>query len=320
MRIRKNSLITFLVYMVAILACIATLPAAAQRPDIEINNSVLEDYEPPPMFGNSEKPQLSRPVDPDWVPQLTRDDLREPESADENLPSAEDLLKIPRIKDGISKSSVLKKETLQKKESPRQTVSVPLPPRKVEVAAPLIDVPLPVRKPEKVVYAPKPEKKTEVKPQAIKKQEPARPSLPVLARPKQVDVPQMPAIPAGNVRKEVLYTAPPEEQENDKGFMLEFEKGAAELQDIHKNTLDVHVALIMKNNKAFKLMLSAYALPADDTMSSARRISLSRALSVRSYLIERGVDPDRIEVRAMGSDTSRKPVDRIDLVFINTGN
>jgi outer membrane protein OmpA-like peptidoglycan-associated protein len=63
------------------------------------------------------------------------------------------------------------------------------------------------------------------------------------------------------------------------------------------------------------LQVRAYATGQDGSKSSARRISLSRALAVRSYLMDNGIKPHRVNVRALGSETDRSPVDRVDLIF-----
>ena len=46
-----------------------------------------------------------------------------------------------------------------------------------------------------------------------------------------------------------------------------------------------------------------------------RRLSLSRALTVRSYLISQGVRSTRIDVRALGARASDGPADRVDLLI-----
>jgi outer membrane protein OmpA-like peptidoglycan-associated protein len=64
-----------------------------------------------------------------------------------------------------------------------------------------------------------------------------------------------------------------------------------------------------------RLQVRGYAAGEDGSKSSARRIALSRALSVRSYLMDKGVKAKRVDVRAMGSETDRNPLDRVDLIF-----
>ena len=65
---------------------------------------------------------------------------------------------------------------------------------------------------------------------------------------------------------------------------------------------------------AVVVMLIAYAQGDPDQASNARRLSLSRALAVRSFLIDQGVHSSRIEVRALGNKVTDGPPDRVDLV------
>jgi len=65
-----------------------------------------------------------------------------------------------------------------------------------------------------------------------------------------------------------------------------------------------------------RLQLKAYAGGTSETPSSARRLSLSRALAVRSFLIESGVRSTRIDVRALGRASDAGPPDRVDVVLL----
>jgi outer membrane protein OmpA-like peptidoglycan-associated protein len=66
-----------------------------------------------------------------------------------------------------------------------------------------------------------------------------------------------------------------------------------------------------------RLELKAYAGEADRTASAARRLSLSRALAVRSFLIEQGIRSTRIGVRAFGFPTDGGPSERVDVVLLS---
>ena len=57
----------------------------------------------------------------------------------------------------------------------------------------------------------------------------------------------------------------------------------------------------------------AYAAGSADDPSSARRISLARALSTRGALMTEGVPSRRITVRALGSQAGGGPPDRVDI-------
>lgn len=60
----------------------------------------------------------------------------------------------------------------------------------------------------------------------------------------------------------------------------------------------------------------AYAAGTPDDPSTARRLSLSRALAVRSALMAGGVSSSRIYVRALGAATGDETPDRADLTVM----
>ena len=80
-------------------------------------------------------------------------------------------------------------------------------------------------------------------------------------------------------------------------------------EDINK----VAKQLIQSPNQ--RVTLIAYAAAVGDQVSTARRISLSRALSVRAYLIDAGVNNLRINVQAEGDKNPGGDPDRVDLIF-----
>ncbi|MEP3247248.1 MAG: OmpA family protein [Sneathiella sp.] len=82
--------------------------------------------------------------------------------------------------------------------------------------------------------------------------------------------------------------------------------GAAEA-DLQK------IAQSLKENEG-RVQLIAYADAGSN--SAARRLSLGRALVVRSKLMELGVPNNRIEVRALGKPNDGSPADRVDLKVI----
>jgi outer membrane protein OmpA-like peptidoglycan-associated protein len=63
----------------------------------------------------------------------------------------------------------------------------------------------------------------------------------------------------------------------------------------------------------------AYAAGKPDDPSTARRLSLSRGLAVRSVLLASGVPSAQIYVRALGSTPSNGPADRVELTVAPIG-
>lgn len=97
---------------------------------------------------------------------------------------------------------------------------------------------------------------------------------------------------------------------------IPFAAGAAELPADGKGVLDKAAAQI-KNDDSARLQIVAYASGGDDSGSQARRLSLSRALAVRSYLIDQGVRSTRMDVRALGNRSSNGPADRVDILVVH---
>ncbi len=91
-----------------------------------------------------------------------------------------------------------------------------------------------------------------------------------------------------------------------------FQDGSVELSSDAKRQLST-VAKALKESATLRVQLLAYAKASSDGTSRARRLSLSRALAVRAYLIERGVRSTRMDVRALGDKIGDGPADRVDI-------
>lgn len=103
-------------------------------------------------------------------------------------------------------------------------------------------------------------------------------------------------------------------EQRDGGLRMLFSNGDATLPDGSHAALE-GVARRMEAEPQLYLQLLAYAEGTEDEASKARRLSLSRALAVRSYLMNYGVRSTRIEVRALGNKIPDGPADRVDLVI-----
>ena len=94
---------------------------------------------------------------------------------------------------------------------------------------------------------------------------------------------------------------------------IAFPADSAEIPDAVKTELDA-LAQKMASDDNIRIQLLAYASGTPETASRARRMSLSRALAVRSYLIKQGVRSTRMDVRALGNNVEGSPADRVDIV------
>lgn len=98
---------------------------------------------------------------------------------------------------------------------------------------------------------------------------------------------------------------------------IDFAAGTADLTPAGRSTLDA-IAKALTADDARRVQLVAYATGTADEANQARRVSLSRALNVRAYLIDHGVRNTRMDVRALGNrPDGNKPADRVEIVFLD---
>lgn len=73
----------------------------------------------------------------------------------------------------------------------------------------------------------------------------------------------------------------------------------------------------LAKDASLRVQLMAYADGDNDGANKARRLSLSRALAVRAYLIDNEITSTRMDVRALGNRSDDGPADRVDVVVVN---
>lgn len=93
---------------------------------------------------------------------------------------------------------------------------------------------------------------------------------------------------------------------------LPFPPGGDALTPEAARLLD-RVAARLLDRPADRVELRAFAPPTEQGEGAARRLSLARALAVRSYLLDRGVEQQRLIVYALGSQDGGNAPDRVDL-------
>jgi outer membrane protein OmpA-like peptidoglycan-associated protein len=94
---------------------------------------------------------------------------------------------------------------------------------------------------------------------------------------------------------------------------ITFPADSADIPDSVKAQLNA-LAQKMASDDNMRIQLLAYASGTSEQASRARRMSLSRALAVRSYLIQQGVRSTRMDVRALGNNVEGSPADRVDII------
>jgi len=140
---------------------------------------------------------------------------------------------------------------------------------------------------------------------------PAPPPAPVLPPPLVVPTRPPPPPPPPAI---VAPSAPGEASPRKDGLRLTFGPGAATLNPATEAAVRqlVHTA---GAPDATTYTVTAYAAETPDDTSAPRRLSLSRALAVRSILITEGVASVRIYVKALGPPPAGDtPADRVDIV------
>ena len=167
---------------------------------------------------------------------------------------------------------------------PAPKVNVPPPPSNVAVQAPPA--------PAKVIAPPAP-KVT------------APPAAQIVPPPAQKAAPPRVASLPPNV--------PPAVASKNGGLVsVNFAKGATELPPGIAPFLSDFVKK-MKADKSMRLQLKGYAGGVKGSASQARRVSLFRALSVRTYLMKQGVRSTRMDVRALGKKVGKGMPNRVDI-------
>lgn len=314
--------------LAALLGFAATQPAAAQYyntvgradPSVIVDNSVLDQLGPPANIGNApppdgltKTPSARRPTSYGGATGVggaygTLD--KPPTSRLVAVPSMPGR-PVPKIGGGAPRSSATPPAT------PRVAPAAAAPPAAAPpAAAPVAAAPRPVPMPAPMP-APAPTNTTNTTPAPLAPP-PAPPAPPVVATipapppapPPVVSAPPVvaPAPPPAPISQ--VATAPATAPSSAGRLM--FEGGSAVLSASAREELDSLATRLNGNEQRLKVV--AYAAGQANNASQARRLSLSRALAVRSYLIDKGIRSTRIDVQAMGApENATGAVDRVDL-------
>lgn len=127
--------------------------------------------------------------------------------------------------------------------------------------------------------------------------------------------PAQPAKPAPAQTVKPAPSAPSSDTGLTKRSVILFAKDASDpaegaLGAIKFLAADLNAAMTRPSSR---VELQAFGGGKGDKGSDARRLSLRRALAIRQVLINDGVSPDRIDVRAMGGAEDSGPADRVDV-------
>lgn len=95
---------------------------------------------------------------------------------------------------------------------------------------------------------------------------------------------------------------------------ITFAEQSAELSEPARAELG-RVAELLAADQSRHVQLLAFAQDMDAAQVDARRVSLTRALVVRAYLLERGVEPARLNLRSLAVGGPDGPPDRVDILL-----
>lgn len=94
---------------------------------------------------------------------------------------------------------------------------------------------------------------------------------------------------------------------------ISFGKDKADLSDEAKSDLNDIAEQVKKSQGSVRIV--AYAAGSAEEAPVARKLSLGRALQMRAFLIDRGVNPQSINPQALGNQVPSGDADRAE-VFV----
>ncbi len=132
--------------------------------------------------------------------------------------------------------------------------------------------------------------------------------------PRRSNIPQLiPAVESSTITSASLTSAG--SGLNRLRSMVIFDSQGAELSSDALTALN-NVAAGLRNTSG-RIQLLAYGGSTAERSHTARRLALRRALAVRNYLMQHGVEQEQISVRALGGATDGGPPNRVDVVMPN---
>lgn len=173
-------------------------------------------------------------------------------------------------------------------------------------------VPEPEPAPEPEVVAALPEPETELSSAIVAPPEPV-----ASIEPEPVPEPSVPettvTLDLPEPETQVASIDPNAVIETDEKIEIRFGDTSSELPGGVDIALD-RLAERLEANEDLRIQLMGFANNEGETTSQARRLSLFRALAVRTYLIKKGIRSTRMDVRALGNKLDGGAPNRVDVV------
>lgn len=199
------------------------------------------------------------------------------------------------------------------KAEPKIEVTRPTPPAPEAPKAQEPEAKAPEPKQEVAAAPPPPEPKPEPAPAAEPVATPPAPPQSPAPAPAAAPAPPAPAPPAPAPTQEAKADPGPVLSAGDSST-LTFQPGEVRLPAEGTGAIE-RIAEAAVADEEIRIQLLAYASADGGPSSTARRISLRRALNVRKVLIDKGVRAARIDVRALGNKVPDGNPDRVDVAI-----
>ena len=133
-------------------------------------------------------------------------------------------------------------------------------------------------------------------------------------------IPKAPSPPAETAKASseqlAARTSPITISDGGNKLRILFGESSSKLPEAATSALE-ELAQKLNNDRKLRILLYGFAGGTPDTPSKARRLSLFRALAVRTQLMSYGVRSTRMQLRALGSRIEEGPPDRVDIVIAN---
>lgn len=290
------------------------------QPRITVDLSVLEKFGSAPAQVNIQQNSLTN-LKPEIAARLPVQLLSPPKT-------------LPRSKLTIPKSVAIKRTTTPLQPLQKSQIVVPKAitakppivaamskssklPKSVEALVTATPEPLatskglpPISKKVKTMALPK--VSTRQSPNAIAK----KPVIPKVSAAAQKVLPDTRRGPKTNSEQVATLELPIGVSDGGNKVRILFAEKSSTLPTIAAETIE-KLAERMKSKPKLRILLYGFARDTPDTPSKARRLSLFRALAVRTQLMNHGVRSTRMQLRALGSQVEDGPPDRVDIVVSN---
>lgn len=291
------------------------------RPSVAVDLSVLDDMGQPPNVAQILMRHSRAPLDyqPGVPPPRNQITLRPPGStatqksrttskAAASTPARPSVTAAPPRDPAESSRIVLRPPVADAPSRPQQVAALPIAPPTNGTPPPPAAIPMTA--PPATPAPPPASQSARTMPLVPPPAAIQPPAAPIQPPPATTAAPAPPApAPA-----QIASLPPASATSRDQTIQLVFDATTSQIDDNAKRGLD-QLVKSAASDPDLQLQLVAFASgTGPEGPSQARRLSLSRALAVRSYLVDKGVRSTRIDVRALGNRPGGGPADRVDVV------